>query len=144
MYERILWAHDLSELADGAMSHVVALARAFDSEVIICSVIELDEGIGGTETRLAEGVVSNETLDRTADESRRQGVANVRTLVMQGLAGPAVADAARMVNASLIVVSTHARSGIARALVGSVSDTVSRTTPGIPVLVVHPAEEDTP
>jgi len=142
MYKRILWAHDRSELADSALPHVVALARAFDSLVIVCSVVEVDEGLVSTETRPAEGIVSNEHLDRAADELRAQGVNRVETLVMQGVAARAVVDTAQMQDVQLIVVSTRARSGVARAIVGSVSDVVSRSTPGIPVLVVHPAEEE--
>lgn len=110
--------------------------------MIVCSVVELDEGIGATETRPAEGVVSSEALDQAAEDLRAQGVERVRTLVMQGLAGRAVADTARLEDVQLIVVSTRARSGVARAIVGSVSDQVTRSTPGIPVLVVHPGEDD--
>lgn len=117
---------------------MVALARAFGSLVIVCSVIELDEGIGATETRLAEGIVSSEALDRAAEELRAQGVEHVRTLVVQGLPGRAVADTARTEDVQLIVVTTRARGGVARAFAGSVSDEVSRSTPGIPVFVVHP------
>lgn len=142
MYGRILWAHDRSDLADNALPHVVALARAFDSLVIVCSVVEVDEGLVSTETRPAEGVVSNEHLVRAAEELRAQGVKRVETLVMQGVAARAVADTAQMQDVQLIVVSTRARSGFARAIVGSVSEAVSRTTPGIPVLIVHPADEE--
>lgn len=142
MYGRILWAHDRSERADKALPHVVALARAFDSLVILCSVVEVDEGLVSMETRPAEGIVSNEHLERAAEELRAHGVRRVETLIMQGLAARAVADTAQMRDVQLIVVSTHARSGIARAILGSVSEAVSRTTPGIPVLVVHPEDEE--
>lgn len=142
MYERILWAHDGSDRADAALPHVVALARAFDSAVVVCSVIEIDEGVGVTETRRAEGVVSSEALDRAEGQLRAEGIALVRKLVMQGLADRALVDTALMEDADLVVMTTRGRSGITRALLGSVSETVARGTPGIAVLVVQPAEDD--
>lgn len=122
------------------MPHVAAIANAFGSEVILCSVIEVDDGVGSTETRPADGVVGNEVVALAAADLQREGVTRVRTLVMQGVAERAVADTARMEDVHLIVVGTRARSGVARAVIGSVSDAVTRTTPGIPVLVVHPAD----
>lgn len=142
IYERILWAHDRSDLAELALPHVVAIARAFGSEVIVCSVIELDEGIGGTETRRADGVISNEVLDDAAATLMEQGVESVRPLVMQGLAARAIADTAQMEDVQLVVVSTHARGAFARTVLGSVSENVARNTPGIPVLIVQPPEDD--
>lgn len=141
IYERILWAHDGSAEAASAFPHVAAIARAFGSLVILCTVIEVD-AIGGTETRPAEGVTGNEMLALAAADLQREGVAEVRTVVMQGVAAQAVADTARAEDVQLIVVGTRARGGLARAIVGSVSDAVTRSTPGIPVLVVHPADED--
>lgn len=108
----------------------------------MCSVIEVDDGVGSTETRPAEGVVGNEALALAAAGLRSEGVQDVRTLVMQGVAERAVSDTARMEDVQLIVVGTRARGGLARAIVGSVSDAVTRSTPGIPVLVVHPEDED--
>lgn len=142
IYERILWAHDGSPHAASAFSHVAAIAKAFGSQVIVCSVIEVDDGVGSTETRPAEGVVGNEALALASAGLRSEGVQDVRTLVMQGVAERAVSDTARMEDVQLIVVGTRARGGLARAIVGSVSDAVTRSTPGIPVLVVHPEDED--
>ncbi|MDA1010414.1 MAG: universal stress protein [Chloroflexi bacterium] len=136
----MLWAHDGSDEAASALPHVAAIANAFGSEVILCSVIEVDDGVGSTETRPADGVVGNEVVALAAADLQREGVTRVRTLVMQGVAERAVADTARMEDVHLIVVGTRARSGVARAVIGSVSDAVTRTTPGIPVLVVHPAD----
>ncbi len=143
IYDRILWAHDGSPQAVSAFPHVAAIAKAFGSQVIVCSVIEVDDGVGSTETRPAEGVVGNEVLALAAAGLRSEGIQDVRTLVMQGVAERAVSDTARMEDVQLIVVGTRARGGVARAIVGSVSDAVTRSTPGIPVLVVHPDDDET-
>jgi nucleotide-binding universal stress UspA family protein len=47
------------------------------------------------------------------------------------------------VGADLIVMTSHGRSGLQRALWGSVADEMIRRTP-VPVLVVHPDREDVP
>jgi nucleotide-binding universal stress UspA family protein len=52
----------------------------------------------------------------------------------------AVLAAAKKVNADLIVMGTHGRRGIVRALIGSVAESVVRTSP-IPVLTMHGAEK---
>jgi nucleotide-binding universal stress UspA family protein len=54
-----------------------------------------------------------------------------------GLAAFAVADYAREVAASLVVISTHGRTGLSRLLLGSVAERVVRTAP-CPVFTVHP------
>ncbi|HEX8386818.1 MAG TPA: universal stress protein [Rubricoccaceae bacterium] len=54
-----------------------------------------------------------------------------------GLAAFAVADYAREVEAGLVVISTHGRTGLSRMLLGSVAERVVRTAP-CPVLTVHP------
>ena len=140
IYERILWAHDRSERAELALPHVVAIARAFGSEVIVCNVLELDEGLGGTETRPADGLVSSEVLDHATALLLEHGVVEVRPLMMQGLAARAIADTASIEDVQLVVVTTRARGTIARAVIGSVSEAVARTTPGIAVLVIQPPE----
>jgi nucleotide-binding universal stress UspA family protein len=54
-----------------------------------------------------------------------------------GAAHRGIADAANSVKADLIVMSTHGRTGIAHALMGSVAEKVVRTAP-CPVLTVRP------
>jgi nucleotide-binding universal stress UspA family protein len=53
----------------------------------------------------------------------------------------AIAEAARNLNASLVVISTHGYSGIKRAVLGSTTERVVRTAP-CPVLVVRENERD--
>lgn len=63
-------------------------------------------------------------------------VAVVRARV-GGLAAFSVADYAREVEAGLIVISTHGRTGLSRLLLGSVAERVVRTA-ACPVFTVHP------
>lgn len=64
----------------------------------------------------------------------------VATAVLAGAPASQIVDYARRHRATLVVIGTHGRTGISRALIGSVAERVVRTAP-CPVLVV-PA--DTP
>jgi nucleotide-binding universal stress UspA family protein len=55
--------------------------------------------------------------------------------------GECMADAARKWEADLVVVGTHGRRGVARALLGSDAEQVIRQAP-VPVLVIRGAEFD--
>jgi len=139
MYDTILWAHDAPDLAPDALEHVQALALAFGSAVIICHVIEVTEAILGTETREVPGEAYSLRLETAAARLREAGVARVETVMLQGVPERALVELATEREVDLIVVSTHRRGLLARAVLGSVSGRVASSTPGIPVLVVHPA-----
>ncbi len=140
MYNTILWAHDAPDLAPEAFEHVQALALAFDSAVIVCHVIEVTDAILGTETREVPGEAYSLRLETVAARLRKAGVTSVETVMLQGVPERALVDLATEREVDLIVVATHGRGLLARAVLGSVSDSVARSTPGIPVLVLHPAK----
>lgn len=140
MYDTILWAHDAPDLASEALEHVQALALAFGSTVIICHVIEVTEAILGTETREVPGEAYSLRLETVAARLREAGVASVETVMIEGVPERALVELATRRTADLIVVATHGRGLLARAVLGSVSESLARNTPGIPVLVLHPAK----
>lgn len=140
MYETILWAHDASDLADEARRHVLAVAEAFKSTVLICHVVEVTEGVGAGDARTAEGLAYSARLEAAAQGLRDAGIPHVETVVLQGVADKALVTLAKERDAGMIVMTTRARGPLARAVMGSVSEAVARNTPGIPVLIVHPAE----
>lgn len=140
MYGTILFAHDGSDLAREALPHLRAIAGAFDSTVVLCHVIRPDASMDAHETRIAEGVVYSTRLEAMREELQEAGVTKVETLVLEGVPERALAETAVEREVDLIIVTTHARGSLSRALLGSVSDSLARTTPGIPVLVVHPDE----
>lgn len=61
-------------------------------------------------------------------------------LVVDGHAAPATAEAAREHEMDMVVVGSHGRTGLRRALLGSVAERMARLCP-VPVLVVHWAAE---
>jgi nucleotide-binding universal stress UspA family protein len=63
-----------------------------------------------------------------------------RTSVLNGPVSDVLNTCARLNGIDLIVMSTHGRSGLARAWMGSVADTLVRSS-RIPVLLVRPTED---
>jgi nucleotide-binding universal stress UspA family protein len=74
-------------------------------------------------------------LEEEARRLRGRGV-EVTTLLRIGFASEAVLAAAKELDAGLIVMGTHGRRGLPRALLGSVAEKVTRSSP-VPVLTVH-------
>jgi nucleotide-binding universal stress UspA family protein len=64
------------------------------------------------------------------------GEAQLDSLLREGRPWEAILEAAREVSADLIVMGTHGRHGFVKALLGSVTEKVVRTS-SVPVLVVH-------
>jgi nucleotide-binding universal stress UspA family protein len=82
-------------------------------------------------------------LVRTAAMLGSVGEGSVRVSLLEGPVGQAICEEAGRIGADLIVMSTHARNGVGRALLGSVADYVVRHA-ARPVLLVRPLEPRTP
>jgi nucleotide-binding universal stress UspA family protein len=76
-------------------------------------------------------------LESAAIRARRPGV-EVGLMLRRGVPWSEINATAQEMKADLIVIGTHGRRGIARALLGSVAEKVVRTAP-CPVLTVHGA-----
>lgn len=160
MYRTILLTNDGSEIAQAATPHAVHLASmAPDASVVCVTVIDTvaqllaqatPSGWGYDGGRIAvesaEAAVAAERADATANLAtlkanlEAQGVKNVRTAIIEGHAGTAIVDAARAEHADIVVMATHGRGGLGRAVLGSVADHVVRHAP-CPVLLVRPPRD---
>ena len=141
MYKAIVWSTDGSQNAERALPHVKELAKAEDATITIVHVVERIEGGGavGVPRRADEAAVQAQLQDVTAGLSQ-EGF-NV-SLIIRGDVGarPAheVVEAAREVDADLIVVGSRGLGAIGGLLLGSVAHRLLHIAP-CPVLVV-PAE----
>ncbi|MQA01025.1 MAG: universal stress protein [Dehalococcoidia bacterium] len=141
MYRKILFPHDGSEVADCAVPHLVTLASIAGAEVVLLHVVESEATAGREPTlRLADGVVGNERLDALRERLRAEGVESVSTLIVDGDAPEAIAHTAAELGCDLIVMATRARTGLPRALAGSVAEAALRHTRGVPVMLVPHTE----
>jgi nucleotide-binding universal stress UspA family protein len=150
MYDRILVPTDGSDVARTAIDHAVDHADRYDAEIHALYVVDVDAvgfGLGAEQLDrirrgdLGEGVESAaaEATGAVADAGREAGVEVVEETRV-GRPHEAVADYAEEAEVDLVVMGSHGRAGVERALLGSVTERVLRSTHR-PVLVVDEAGE---
>jgi len=123
--KNILFATDLSYLAEVALPYVMELARLYGSKVYAVHVRPR-----GGEWAAPQGKAMaslNERLKDIPHEMVIEG-GDVREALLRQIAER---------NIDLVVVSTHGRTGLGRVLLGSVAEAVFREAP-CPVLTVGP------
>jgi nucleotide-binding universal stress UspA family protein len=143
LFYRIIVPTDFSTCAEGAWGLAQRLAAAFDAELVLTHVLvetpRYSEGPFTMEkTRQffeAARRWATETLEGWAAKARGAGL-RVRAVVRTGVPHEELLALATDEKADLIVIGTHGRGGINRALLGSVADRVVRLAP-CPVLTVR-------
>ncbi|MBA3539146.1 MAG: universal stress protein [Deltaproteobacteria bacterium] len=125
-----LVATDLSPFANRAVPYAFAMTQP-DGEVHLIHVLKDDDEANETEL--------NATLQGLAPRGASgMPTHRVITHVLRGDdAATVVAQAAARIGADVICIASHGRTGITRALVGSVADRLLRAT-RVPVLVLRP------
>jgi nucleotide-binding universal stress UspA family protein len=138
----ILVATDFSDGAEHALDYAVALADKLGAKIHLLNVIGIpalgvpELGVAITASTIESTIRNNHAeLDKLA--TRRAG-ASIETLLRTGDARDAIVDVARDIGADLIVMGTHGRRGVRRALIGSIAEGVLRTA-SCPVLTIRDA-----
>jgi len=142
-FYRIVVATDFSECAQEAWGLAQRLASALGSELVLAHVLVeaplFEEGpFSMDKTRRvfeAARKWAEETIEQWADPARRQGL-KVRTALRTGVPYREIVALTTDERADLVVLGTHGRGGLDRALLGSVADRVVRLAP-CPVLTVR-------
>jgi nucleotide-binding universal stress UspA family protein len=141
MYKRILVAVDGSDTSNKAL--VSALQLASDTGARVCLLHSIDELALYSAMEYGSDVIiraheeAEKVLEDAAAIAKSAGIEADRKLMEPGMRlGDAVARAASDWKADLIVVGTHGRRGIGRALLGSGAEQVIRYAP-VPVLVTR-------
>jgi nucleotide-binding universal stress UspA family protein len=135
-FHRIVVPTDFSVSAERAWALAQRLARTTDSELVLVHVVPRSAWSiprAGHASEQARKWAAEE-LEDCAGKARAQGL-RVRRAMRTGVPYREIVALAREENADLIVVATHGRGGIDRALLGSVADQVIRLAP-CPVLTV--------
>lgn len=160
MYESILVPLDGSRRAESVLPFAVDLAERCQSRVVLFRVVPAffqvwGETLPGTVDIAAAGAVAGvEIVEKEVKERvrgakrylsnvrrrlRNAAVRDVHLVVAQGDAAAEIVRYAWQEGVGLIAITTHGRSGLVRAVMGSVADRVIRQAPG-PVLVIRPKE----
>ena len=139
---RILVPTDFTETSDRALDYAIALAEKVGAKVTVMHAYEIpivgfpDGALIATAdvaTRIAN--VSQEALDALV-KRRAVGGVTFDAILRDGVAYEEIGKVADEIGADLIIIGTHGRRGIARALLGSVAENVIRTSTR-PVLTIH-------
>jgi nucleotide-binding universal stress UspA family protein len=138
MFKHILVPTDFGEPAQHALDIGIELARMFDAKLSILHAYQFVVPLPYTEaisfpfeqiaTR-AQGLL-DDTVVKASERYRK-----CAGLLRPGVPSSEIVDAARNAGADLIVMGTHGRRGLSRAIIGSTAERVVRTSP-VPVLTV--------
>jgi nucleotide-binding universal stress UspA family protein len=140
--KKLLVPTDFGEGSQAALDEAIELAKAFDAEILVLHAYEIpivgfpDGALVATAdlaTRIVDG--AREGLDRVVSENQGRGV-RLTAVVKQGEPWRMIGDAIAEHGADLVVMSTHGRRGLPRAILGSVAEKVVRTA-SCPVLTVR-------
>lgn len=145
--KRILVPTDFSGYSNEAFKYAASLARKYNAEIHILHVIPtkdleemptyppnfpLDQFLRDQE-RLAK-----EKFQEFVPTEERIGL-DIHEMVVEGKPFVEIVREARNMDADLIVMSTHGRSGLAHVLIGSVAEKVVRKS-HCPVLTIKPKD----
>jgi len=145
--KRILVATDFSDTANAAFDYAVDLARQLGAKVTALHAYELPvygfpNGALVASVEMATRIMTSaqEALDAACKARASKGV-EITPIVRQGVTWEEVHRVAEEVDADLIVIGTHGRKGLSRALLGSVAEKIIRTATR-PVLTIHAGAEN--
>ena len=154
MFTRVLMTADGSPLSRVATEHAVRLVDPVAGELRVLAVVEalprftaqsadLDArgaGRGGVAGAMAAELVAGSTREietiRAALVSA--GIPRITVDVVAGPPGASVVAYAREHACDAVVMSTHGRSGLARTMLGSVTDYVVQHLRDVPLVLVRP------
>jgi nucleotide-binding universal stress UspA family protein len=142
-FARILTAIDFSENSECAFDYALTLAAQFNAELTIIHVINEPVDLRG----FYVPHISFEQLEREIEESavkmmetfcstKLGAFSNYKTSIMTGIPYDEILASAARIDASLIVLGTHGRTGLDRILFGSTAERVVRSA-SCPVLTVR-------
>jgi nucleotide-binding universal stress UspA family protein len=144
MYKVIMAPTEGSDSERTAISVAVKLAQRFDADLrlvrveaapLVVETIPQSPLLITEQTLLDERLARLRKLEALGTECRSLGDIRVMIALEEGPTGPTLGEYAKKFNVDLIVMSSHARGGVKRITLGSVTDYLIRHT-NIPVLVV--------
>jgi nucleotide-binding universal stress UspA family protein len=147
--DNIIAPLDGSAIAEQALPHLIALAKALGAKVTLVRVVPTTAYYMGMmdypsaayqELLDAEEETAGKYLAEIAARLRGEGVAIAAEKLGRGEPAGAVLDLAGGTANPLVAMTTHGRSGVGRFVLGSVADRVIRHV-GVPVLVIRAVGE---
>lgn len=145
-FKHILVPVDFTETSDRAIDTAIDLAQKYGAKVTVMHAYQIPvygfpDGafITGAEVAAQLSTSAQEQLDALVAARKDCGVP-IAAVLRNGVPGDEINAVVAEQGADLVLIGTHARRGLARALLGSVAERVIRTVP-VPVLVIHGPRE---
>jgi len=146
----ILLPLDGSAFSEHALPAALELARRLAGRLHLVQVHEppiplVPHAVASGEAELSENLRAQEEeyLRRVANRCLEQAGVATRTQLLEGPVATALASFIHDTGIDLVVMTTHGRSGISRAWVGSIADAVVRRA-AVPVLLLRPQDHRAP
>ena len=155
MFERILVPLDGSRFSAQALDYAIEIAKRFSSETILIRVVIQATYEDVISLSAEADKISKEGAQlrdkRNVEQAKRYLSAQLQQLTAQGVKGSThvvVGNPPKLIiqfckkeNVDLAVMTTHGKSGIKRAVLGSVADELIRE-PGLPILAIRPSKQN--
>jgi universal stress protein A len=147
LFSRILCPVDFDRDSDAALALALRLAQQNGASLALLNVAPLP--IGAAEMSpvpLDPYPFWEKTCRARLEKIGREvvdGKVPYETLIASGDPATAILTTIGEINADLVVMGTHGRTGISRVLLGSVAEKVVREA-SVPVLTLHPTERRLP
>jgi nucleotide-binding universal stress UspA family protein len=138
MFERILIPLDGSPRAELVLSQVARVLQREEAEILLLRVVDVPLTIGRADLHLIRRLELENAqtyLHGLAQRFRESG-AKTHARVAEGFPEEVILEVARQEGATLIAMTTHGRTGLARWALGSVAEKVTRAA-DVPVLLVR-------
>ncbi|MGE8652412.1 MULTISPECIES: universal stress protein [unclassified Acinetobacter] len=143
-YKQILVPVDESPISYSAVEHALALAKSQDAHVTIVSVVAVDPFVGVDFYAIAPAITeyfmqaeksAQLRLEDIKQSFIRDGI-EVDTRLVHGVSPTeGILQVADELNVDLIIMGSHGRTGLKKAMLGSVAQNILTQCP-IPVLIV--------
>lgn len=147
MFKKILICLDGSKLAEQILPHSIDIAVHMAAKLVLFRVLPLPVAMAPGATGIpvqtpmtpeVEADAKNYLLS-IAGSLTGKGVSTEIVIQQGSAAGREIVDYANENSVDLIALATHGRSGLGRAVFGSVADFVLRES-GLPILLIKPKE----
>lgn len=153
-YNKILLTHDGSKLASTAIPHAISLAKTYNAELLVLEIVDLTEFIPAdvsldsvaAKKKFLNKLIDSEKkaarqlLKSIKDQLNEAGIEKVTIVIEEGDARDKIIKIAKSHACDVIVMATHGRTGLKRALLGSIADNVMQNA-SCPVFLIRPEKE---
>lgn len=143
LFRHVLVATDFSQCSERALELGIKMADALGAQLTIVHVWDVPAYVYTNPAFIPSDVVTP-IVDAAKDQlndavaAARALVPNAGAMLRQGVAWREILAARDELDADVIVIGTHGRTGLAHVFLGSVAEHVVRAAP-VPVLTVHGA-----